>query len=124
MILIDTCVFIDYFRGIEEAISFLEQQKDEISLSVITKMELFQGAKDKKELKKIENFLGNFVIHHLNYAISVKALEFIKTYAKSHNLSIPDAIIASTAFQYRIPVFIRNAKDFKYLKGITTEEPY
>ena len=38
-------------------------------------------------------------------------------YAKSHNLTIPDALIAATA-KRNIPLFTLNLKDFKYIDEI------
>ena len=39
-------------------------------------------------------------------------------YSLSHKLSIPDAIIASTAIYYEIELYTLNIKDFKFIKDI------
>ena len=46
-----------------------------------------------------------------------KATNLIFKYAKSHNLTIPDALIAATA-KRNIPLFTLNLKDFKYIDEI------
>jgi predicted nucleic acid-binding protein len=46
-----------------------------------------------------------------------KATNLIFKYAKSHNLTIPDALIAATA-KSNIPLFTLNLKDFKYIRLI------
>ena len=53
-----------------------------------------------------------------NEDISERALLLIESYAKSHNLQIPDAIIAATALFYETPLLTYNLKDFKYIKNI------
>lgn len=41
--------------------------------------------------------------------------QLIDVFSLSHNLEIPDGIIASTALIYDLPLFIHNVKDFKYI---------
>jgi len=47
--------------------------------------------------------------------ISLKSIELIKSYTKSHNLRIPDAIIAATAISLDYPLFTFNVNDFKFI---------
>jgi predicted nucleic acid-binding protein len=42
-------------------------------------------------------------------------VELIKTYSKSHNLNLPDALIAATAIIKQMPLITLNLKDFKYI---------
>jgi len=39
-------------------------------------------------------------------------------YTLSHNLSLPDGLIASTALIENVPLYTLNKKDFKYIEGI------
>jgi len=47
-----------------------------------------------------------------------KASSLIFAYAKSHNLNIPDGLIAATSLKSNIPLYTLNTKDFYYIDGI------
>ena len=82
-------------------------------------MELIYGAKNKREVQKLEKFIQLFdVTHHLSEAISNKTFQLITQYAKSHNLDIPDALTASTALVQRAKLFTYNIKDFKFIPDL------
>jgi predicted nucleic acid-binding protein len=40
----------------------------------------------------------------------------------SHNLAIPDAIVAATAMYAGMELFTYNQKDFRYIKGLRLYE--
>jgi predicted nucleic acid-binding protein len=66
--LIDTDILIDASRNIVEAIACLDriEQHSNPALSVITRMELVVGCRNKTELRKTERFLKRFQIIRLN----------------------------------------------------------
>ncbi|MBC8385887.1 MAG: PIN domain-containing protein [Candidatus Cloacimonetes bacterium] len=86
-------------------------------------MELLQGAKNKQEQIQINNFLNYFDYTPLNEAISSKSIELIKLYSNSHNLLIPDAMIAATSLLNGLPLFTFNLKDFRYIPELTFYNP-
>ncbi len=45
-------------------------------------------------------------------------IELMETYALSHKLSIPDAIIAATALVHHKELYTRNIKDFRFITDI------
>jgi len=57
--LIDTDILVDYIRGNLYAAAYL-QSLDEWSYSVVTAMDLFAGAQNKREIRAIEKVLKNF----------------------------------------------------------------
>ena len=81
-------------------------------------MELFYGAFNKQELNKLNKFISLFELVPINESISNIVSKLIYTYAKSDNLTIPDAIIASTAIELNLPLFTYNIKDFHYINDI------
>lgn len=115
-VLIDTCIFIDIFRGNREYHDALKTLNGVIC-SVIH-MELIQGCRNAKEVRVIDNYLSIFEIRHLDNDISMKALELMRRYSKSHGLIIPDALIAATAIVIACPLFTLNVRDFKFIKGV------
>jgi len=78
-------------------------------------MELYYGALNKNELKQLEKFIALFKVVHLDEQISMKSEYLIKTFAKSHNLDIPDSLIASTALVHGYKLFTYNIKDFRFI---------
>lgn len=58
-------------------------------------MELLYGARNKQELKQLQQFLSMFEIIYIDNDIAKKALELITLFAKNHTLDIPDATIAA-----------------------------
>jgi predicted nucleic acid-binding protein len=81
-------------------------------------MELFYGALNKIELLKLKKFISLFEVIELNEKISKISTDLIFNYAKSHNLSIADSLIASTSINANISLYTLNLKDFKFIKGL------
>ena len=118
-ILCDTDVIIEYLKGNEATKKIFDKLKNKnIALSAITLMELFYGALNKRELKKIKRALSEFDILLLNEDITQIAVELIEKYSKSHGLKIPDALIASTAIYYDITLWTYNVKDFRFIDNL------
>lgn len=119
MIILDTNIIIELFKGNTKTIEILQSIEEEIfSVSVITAMELYYGALNKRELNKIKKFLENFELLTINEEISKVALSLIEKYSKSHGLDIPDALIAATAIYYNALLLTYNKRDFEYIKDL------
>ncbi len=117
-VVLDTNILIEILKGNEDIVSFVQNLKAQLFISTISKMELFYGARDKKELKKIEDFTNLFHILEINEHISKYSTNLIKQYSKSHNLNIPDALIASTCIFHKTALYTLNLKDFRYMEGL------
>ena len=117
MILCDTDVIIEFLKGNETTSSIFKKEDYDIALSAITIMELFYGALNKKELKKIKSALSPYPILPINEKITVIAIDLIECYSKSHQLRIPDALIAATAIWHNLKLYTFNTKDFHYIKN-------
>lgn len=120
-ILVDSCIFIDIFRGDQKLYKLVKSLN--VVINPIVYMELLQGAKNKQEQIQINNFLNYFDYIPLNEAISSKSIELIKLYSNSHNLLIPDAMIAATSLLNGFPLFTFNLKDFRYIPELTFYNP-
>jgi predicted nucleic acid-binding protein len=119
MILCDTNIFIHAFNGHETTITQLQKiGLEEIALSAITLMELYQGMANKAELAQIKKKLRFFDSVHIDKNISNMAIDLITEFKLSHGLQIPDAIIGATAIIYKIPLYTYNVKDFKFMPNI------
>jgi predicted nucleic acid-binding protein len=119
MVLCDTNIFIHAFNGKEETINELEKIGFEnIVLSSITVMELYQGMGNKVELAKMKQKIRYFDIFEIDKVTSKIATQLIEGYRLSHGLQIPDAIIGATSLAHQIELFTYNRKDFDFMPDI------
>jgi predicted nucleic acid-binding protein len=119
MVLCDTNIFIEIYRGADEVHQIVKLiGKNNIVVSDVTCAELFYGARNKVELKSISTDLNNLKNLSINTEISNLAVSLVERYALSHKLSLPDALIASTAMIYDIELYTLNTKDFKFLPNL------
>lgn len=126
-ILVDSTILIDFSRGNEEAVEFLDHARinnDEMSISVISSMELIIGCRDKVDLQKTLKFLSEFEMIDISIPISRKAYQLIIQYSKSHGLVIPDAFIAGTALEENLKLVTNNVRHFEMISGVTIQKPY
>ena len=120
MILCDTNILIEVYRDNAKIIETLKQiGQDNIAISDVTCAELLYGARDKKELQIIRKDLNKLIILPIQSSISNLAVELVEKYALSHNFSLPDALIASTAIIHNIEIYTLNIKDFKFIKSVS-----
>ena len=116
MILCDTNILIEFYKANPSVIQTLQHIGSvNIAVSVITKAELFYGARDKQELIKIKRHLSLRHCYGLNDAISTLFIELMSRYSLSHKVSIPDMLIAATAISYELELYTLNSKDFKFI---------
>ena len=119
MVLCDTNVFINAFNGRQTTISRLNDiGLDQVVLSVITVMELYQGMSNKTELAQLKKKIKFYDVIDIDVNTSKMASSLIENFRLSHGLQIPDAIIGATAVIYQIPLFTYNIKDFNFIPGV------
>jgi predicted nucleic acid-binding protein len=118
-IMCDTNIFISWFNNEKKTILKLQEiGLESIAVSVITVMELIQGIDNKEQLYKFKKKIKHYTIVDFTKEVSELSLQLIMNYKLSHNLQIPDAIIAATSVVFGIPLFTYNLKDFKYIPDI------
>lgn len=101
VILLDTNIWIDYFRGVKIVADFVDQlPKESIAISSIVVMELYKGSLNKAEFRKMKNRLKGNLVKNINESISQVALRLSEQYALSHHMGIPDTLIAVTALVF------------------------
>jgi len=119
MILCDTNILIEFYKGNSEIVHELERVGlSNLSISVITAGELYFGARDKRELNQMTKHLSLLNQISLDCEISERFLALLGEYALSHKLSVPDALIAATALSRNIPLYTLNIKDFQFIPNL------
>ena len=119
-VLVDTDIFIDVGRDVSKAIEYLQELETNFNVvvSTIVQMELIVGCQNKKELRKVERFLGRYEIVRVNEEISETAVELLRQYRLSHGLLIADAIIAATAIYLGESLASKNQRDYRFIDAL------
>ena len=83
-------------------------------------MELFQGARDRVELRVIRRFLqeNDFHVIPLNEPMSHLGATLMEEHALSSGLQIADALIAATARETGSPLATGNVRHFRSIAGL------
>jgi predicted nucleic acid-binding protein len=120
MILCDTNILIEFYKGHTGVISTLNAiGVDNLAVSVVTVGELYYGARDRRELRKLKKNLSLLQQLPVNDEISELFITLLEKYSLSHKLSLPDALIAATAIRHSIPLYTLNVKDFRFIEGLS-----
>lgn len=124
LVLCDTNILIEFYKNNLVIVSELKTiGLYRLGISVITKAELYFGALNKSELLKIKRHLGLLDCIPVDIKISEVFIRLMESYALSHKLSIPDALIAATAIVHNLELYTLNTKDFRYIDGIRLYVP-
>jgi predicted nucleic acid-binding protein len=117
--LFDTDVLIWVLRGSGKAAKAVDGA-GERAVSVVTYMELLQGARDKAEVRAIRSFLADmrFAIVPLSENIGHRASIYMEEYGLSVAMSMADALIAATAVEAHEPLMTGNVKHYKAIRDL------
>ena len=119
LIICDTNIFISLFRNIQQTVEELEIIGSEnVLIPSVSVMELYRGMQNKKEMAEMQKKINSYNILHFNEDVSKNAIDIINKFKLSHNIQIPDAIIAAMSIVYDLELFTYNKKDFKFIPGI------
>lgn len=121
-LLIDTDVLIDYLRGRPEVVQYLDGRAEALLISVITVAELYAGVREGDERTRLDQFIRAFQLVPVDPAIAQRGGLFRRDYFKSHNVALPDALIAATAESVQATLVTLNQKHFPMLGNVSV--PY
>jgi predicted nucleic acid-binding protein len=118
-VIFDTDVLIWVQRGNEKAARVINEATERY-LSVLTYMELFQEAQNRKQHEYITSFLGDlgFQTLPLTQNIGHRAGVYVAEYTLSHGIRASDAIIAATATENNLPLCSGNAKHYRAIQEL------
>lgn len=122
--IVDTDVLIDCLRGRPEAAAFIKQVlvEGELAISVISVAELEAGIRDG-ERAALDAFLGLMQRYPVSEAIARTAGTYVRSFAKSHGVLLPDALIAATAHHHGGSLATLNHKHYP-MRDISVQLPY
>ena len=122
MYLIDTDWAVDYLKGVDEKVEFLQEQEN-LYISAISVGELIEGIEDshrKQERRKsLEDFLSGVKILAVTKEISVEFGKIRNKLRKQGNLiGDIDVIIGATAKTNDLIILTDNKKHFKQIENL------
>jgi len=112
MVIVDTCILIDYSR---DKIQISEDEFTACYVNSIIQLEFLFGALNKRELKKLNKVLAKCQLLDIDQDIMNLSVELMNRYGLSHGMGVYDSIIASTCVVYDLPLWTHNKKDFQFL---------
>ena len=117
-ILLDTDVLVDFFRGHEKAVAFINTYNARIILSSIVVAELYAGVKGDAEQAALQDFVSLFRVVPVSAEIGKAGGLYKRDYGKSHGVGLADAILAATAEAENAELKTLNTKHYPMLKGL------
>ena len=121
-LLIDTDVLIEYLRGRDEAVEYLEGLTSDLYLSVISVAELFAGVENDEEGMSLEQLLQAFVILPVTEKTARLGGIYRREYRPGHGTGLADALIAATSEESGADLVTFNRRRFPMISRITV--PY
>jgi hypothetical protein len=125
MILVDTSVLIDYFRGVENktvgVFDEVLQRQLPFGLTSQVFQEILQGAKTRKEFERLQDFLATQRFYHpLHPVESFAAAAEIYFECRRRGLTVRssvDCLIARIAVEHNL-MLLHNDKDYEMIAEV------
>ncbi|NJL99612.1 MAG: type II toxin-antitoxin system VapC family toxin [Synechococcaceae cyanobacterium SM2_3_2] len=117
-LLLDTDVLIDYLRGQEQAVAYLEILTEHLLISSITVAELYAGVREGNERKTLDEFINAFDVVMVSKEITQIGGLYRRHYAKSHKIGLADAVIAATADLSQATLVTLNREHYPMLESV------
>ena len=120
--LIDTDVLIDYLRGQDEAVAFLEAHHSELHVSAVTVAELYQGVREGRERTQLARTLSAMTVLPITAQIAKAAGLMRREHRAKLGCGLADCLIAATAEAHDLTMVTLNQNHFAMIKALTV--PY
>ena len=117
--LFDTDVLIWVFRGHSKAAKLVDATTPR-HLSVVTYVELLQGARDRHEARAIKKFLSDFAFQMLPLSENIghRASIYMEEYALKVAMCLGDALVAATAVEAQLTLCTGNRKHYAPIRDL------
>jgi predicted nucleic acid-binding protein len=102
-LLIDTDVLIDYLRGNQQAIAFMQQSPLILWVSSMSVAELYAGVRDGKERDFLEQTLATYILCDIDPEIATLGGLYRRDYGKSHGVGLVSTELQINIASIKIP---------------------
>jgi len=121
MILVDTSVWIDFFKAQTTAqVMLLEQSisdNKDICICGVILSEVLQGIRNERQYKLTKSYFNSLIFLPMNYTTFLKSAEIYR-YLRRNGVTIRkpiDCMIAAVSLQHNI-LLLHNDKDFDFIE--------
>ena len=118
LLLLDTSVLIEVGRGRPGAAAYLESLPPTPLISAITLTELFTGARNESERRRLDTLSSHLEV----LPVTAELARTAGILRQAHGTAVADAIIAATAIATGATLLTFNTRHFQMLGRV--EEPY
>ncbi len=116
MVICDTNIIVDFFKNLPQIVKEVNGiGTSNVAISTVTAAELFFGALNKREHRKIEKTIAPILNLPITEPVSLIFEQLMKDFSLSHKPGIPDMLIAATAIHHGFELYTLNKKDFRYI---------
>ena len=130
MILVDSSVWVDFFRGVNsrqrQILHNLIENEEDIAITEIILTEVLQGVRDDKYFQSIKEYLSEFPIIKSNgintYVKSAQIYRDCRRKGKTIRKTI-DCIIAEICIENNL-ILLHKDSDFKHIESCTDLKYY
>ena len=110
--LLDSDVLIWLLRGRPQTIQRIESLEGPFCVSVISRAEIWAGAKDSDQ-RQIEEMFFSLTVYSVDESVADLAGQFLRQYRKrNQSIQLADAFIAATAVKHSLTLFTYNVSHF------------
>ncbi|MCB0083525.1 MAG: type II toxin-antitoxin system VapC family toxin [Caldilineaceae bacterium] len=120
-LLVDTGPIIRHLRGHQQTVRLLRGlgRIERISISVVTRLEIHAGM-HPDERYQTQKLLSRFVTIDLTASIADRTGDLMRSLQQAgQGISVPDAIIATTALTHRLTLVTHNQAHFAIVPGLS-----
>ena len=121
--LIDSDVIIDYLRGREQAIRYLESLDGALCVFAITVAELHSGVRDNDEEAALERFLGALDVIPIDQALARLGGLCRRSYRPGYGTGLADAIVPMPAESAGAVLVTFNKRHFPMIDDLVVPYP-
>lgn len=122
--LVDTDIWIDFLRGVSQAVDFVDQLPDIVCISAVSVAELYAGVRDGKEREVLGDLLTSLKILPLDDISAAHGGLIRRDFGRSHGVGLSDALIAATTLQHDCQLFTLNIKHYPAIPKAQVTKPY
>ncbi len=122
--LLGTSILVDNLRSFPPAVAWLGNQRTQLGITRIVRMEVIEGTLDSKGLRRALTLLKDFDHIELLPSDLEWANDQLIRFHLSHNIGMMDCLIASASHRLQIPLYTTNLKHFMPLLGSLVQKPY
>jgi predicted nucleic acid-binding protein len=118
----DTDVLIWFLKGHPAAAKVVAKAKTR-AISILTYMELLQGARSREEMRLIKRLIRDlhFALLPLSENIGHRASIYIEEYALKGGLRLADALIAATAVENQVKLCSGDQRHYRQIKDLDVQ---